>query len=90
MYNCLLAYLSYTLLGTVFILMKKIVVAYWKEHDLIPYFEHNCEFEYSVEKQNEIVQIIIERGLSVMVRPNMGTYQDTLLIYIDKGRFGQS
>lgn len=78
------------MLGTVFILMKKIVVAYWKEHNLIPYFEHNSEFEYSIEKQSEIVQIIIERGLSVMVRPNMGTYQDTLLIYIDKGRFGQS
>lgn len=70
--------------------MKKIVVAYWKEHNLIPCFEHNSEFEYSIEKQSEIVQIIIERGLSVMVRPNMGTYQDTLLIYIDKGRFTQS
>ena len=70
--------------------MKKIVIAYWKEHNLIPYFEHNSVFEYSIEKQSEIVQIIIERGLSVMVRPNMGTYQDTLLIYIDRGRFGQS
>ena len=70
--------------------MKKIVVVYWKERGLIPYFEHNHEFEYSVEKQSEIVNIIIERGLSAMVRPNMGTYQDTLLIYIDKGRFGQS
>jgi gamma-glutamyl:cysteine ligase YbdK (ATP-grasp superfamily) len=70
--------------------MKKIVVVYWKEHDLIPYFEHNSEFEYSVEKQSEIVQIIIERGLSVMVRPNMGHDKNTLLVYIDKGRFGQS
>ena len=75
---------------TVVILMRKIVVAYWKEHGLIPYFEHNCEFEYSTEKQSEIVQIIIERGLSAMVRPNMGAHKDTLLIYIDKGRFGQS
>jgi gamma-glutamyl:cysteine ligase YbdK (ATP-grasp superfamily) len=70
--------------------MKKIVVVYWKEHDLIPYFEHNSEFEYSVEKQSEIVQIIIERGLSAMVRPNMGHDKNTLLVYIDKGRFGQS
>jgi hypothetical protein len=70
--------------------MKKIVVVYWKQHNLIPYFEHNSEFEYSIEKQSEIIQIIIECGLSVMVRPNMGTYQDTLLIYIDKGRFVQS
>jgi hypothetical protein len=70
--------------------MKKIIVTYWKERDLIPYFEHNSVFDYSVEKQNEIVQIIIERGLSVMLRPNMGNDKDTLLIYIDKGRFGQS
>ena len=70
--------------------MKKIVVAYWKEKDLIPYFEHNCVFEYSVKMQNEIIQVIIERGLSAMVRPNMGDEKYTLLIYIDKGRFGQS
>jgi hypothetical protein len=70
--------------------MKKIVVAYWKKHDLIPYFRNNCEFEYSVEKQNEVVQIIIERGLSAMLRPNMGEDKDTLLIYIDTARFGQS
>ena len=75
------------MLGTVFIIMKKILVTYWDENNLIPYFEHNSEFEYSVAKQSEIVQIIIERGLSVMIRPNMGTYHDTLLIYIDNGRF---
>ena len=70
--------------------MKKIVVAYWKEHNLIPYFEKNSEFEYSIEKQSDIVQIIVEYGLSVMVRPNMGTYKNTLLIYIGKGSFEQS
>ena len=70
--------------------MKKIVVAYWKEHNLIPYFEQNSEFEYSIEKQSDIVQIIVERGLSAMVRPNMGTYKNTLLIYIGKGSFEQS
>lgn len=69
--------------------MKKIVIAYWKERDLIPYFKQNTEFEYSVEKQNEIVQIIIERGLSVMAKPNIGTNKDTLLIYIGKN-FNQS
>lgn len=70
--------------------MKKIIVTYWKERDLIPYFAHNCEYEYTVQTQNEIVEIIIERGLSVMIRPNMGENSDTLLIYIDNGRFGQS
>lgn len=70
--------------------MKKIVVAYWKEHNLIPYFENNYEFDYSIEKRNEIIQIIVEHGYSLMIRPNIGLTKDTLLIYIDKGRFGQS
>jgi hypothetical protein len=67
-------------------IMKRIVVAYWEEHGLIPYFENNSVFEYSIEKQSEIVQIIIEHGLSVMVKPNM-CEGDTLLIYIGKGVF---
>jgi len=70
--------------------MKKILVVYWKERDLIPYYNHNDEFEYSIEKQSEIIQKLIINGLSVMVRPNMGNDKDTLLIYIDNGRFGQS
>lgn len=70
--------------------MKKIVVAYWKEQDLISQFENNCVFDYSLKKQSEIIQIIIEHGLSSMIRPNMGNDKDTLLIYIGKGRFGQS
>lgn len=70
--------------------MKKIVVAYWKEAGLIPYFDNNYEFDYSIEKRNEIIQIIVEHGCSLMIRPNIGLTKDTLLIYIDKGRFGQS
>lgn len=71
--------------------MKKIVVAYWHRHDLIPYFKHNCVFDYSIEKRNEIVQIIMDSGYSAMLRPNMKMEEekDTLLIYIDDGRFGQ-
>ena len=70
--------------------MKTIVVYYWKDRNLIPLFEHNSEFEYSIEKQNKIIEIITNRGFSVMVRPNTGMEKDTLLIYIDKGRFAQS
>lgn len=70
--------------------MKTIVIAYWKEENLIPGFEQNSVFEYSVEKQSQIIQIIIERGLSVMARPNMGENKDILLIYISKSRFDQS
>ena len=70
--------------------MKKIIVAYWKGRDLIPHIEHNSEYEYTIDKQNEIIQTILEHELSVMIRPNMGNNKDILLIYIDEGRFGQS
>lgn len=70
--------------------MKTITIAYWNIQNLIPEFKHNCQFEYSIEKQNEIVQKILDRGLSAMLRPNLGDNKDTLLIYIDMGRFGQS
>jgi hypothetical protein len=70
--------------------MKRIVITYWKERDLIPFFNENSVFDYSPAKQAETIQIIIDAGFSAMVRPNMGSDKDTLLIYIDKGRFGQS
>jgi hypothetical protein len=70
--------------------MKKIVVTYWKNDNLIPYFTNNMLFDYSIEKQNEIVQIIINEGLSVMIKPNMGANKDALLISIDNGSFKQS
>jgi hypothetical protein len=70
-------------------IMKKISVAYWRQHNLIPCLEHNQEFDYSIEKQNEIINTIINNELSVMVRPNMGENKDVLLIYIDTARFGQ-
>lgn len=70
--------------------MKKIIIYYWKERDLIPYSQHGQEFDYSFEKLNEIIQMIIERGLSVMVKPNMGENKDILIIYISKYNFHQS
>lgn len=70
--------------------MKKIVVGYWREKGLVPYFDNNSEFEYSVEKQNEIINIIIESGFSVMVKPNFGVNKNILLIYISKDTFKQS
>ena len=65
--------------------MKKIIVAYW--HDRIkelPY-EHNSEFEYSLEKRNEIIDDLLSKNVSVMLRPS----ETQLIIWIDKGRFGQ-
>ena len=70
--------------------MKRIVIAYWKEHNLIPFFKDNSVFDYSQENQNMVINKIIEVGFSAMLRPNMGEDKDTLLVYIDKGRFGQS
>ena len=70
--------------------MKRIVITYWKEHNLIPFFKDNSVFDYSQENQNMVINKIIEVGFSAMLRPNMGEDKDTLLVYIDKGRFGQS
>jgi hypothetical protein len=47
-------------------------------------------FDYSQENQNMVINKIIEAGYSAMLRPNMGSDKDTLLVYIDKDRFGQS
>jgi hypothetical protein len=70
--------------------MKKIFVIYWKERNLIPELNDYAEYEYSIETQNSIIQTILKHGLNIMLRPNMDVGKDTLLIYIDKGRFGQS
>jgi len=68
--------------------MKKIIVAYWhlgKFSDLK--YEHNQEFDYSVRKRNQIIDDILSKGYSVMLRP-MKT-EPTLVIWIDDYRFGQ-
>jgi len=75
--------------------MKIIIIAYWKERNLVSGLTHNQVIDYSIEKQNEIVQAIIDAGCSAMLRPNTinpdnKDNRDTLLIWIDKGRFGQS
>lgn len=66
--------------------MKKIIIGYWhltKFNDL-PY-EHNQEFEYTVDMVNIIVMLLITKGYSVMLRPT----EENLYIWIDKGKFGQ-
>jgi hypothetical protein len=70
--------------------MKKIIVAYWGEELDIPFFKDNSVFDYSPAKQAEAIQVIINAGYSAMVRPNLGEDNDTLLIYIDNGRFKKS
>jgi len=70
--------------------MDKIKIWYWKEKDLVPKLPHGFEVAYSVRKQNKIVQTILNLGLSAMLRPFTDEGVKTLVIYIDKGRFGQS
>lgn len=67
--------------------MKKIQIIYWRRRNILPEFEHNAEFDYSVNVQNLIIQTIIEAELAVMVRP----VEDTLYVYIDEkgGKFRQ-
>lgn len=68
--------------------MKTIIVGYWhlsKFPDLK--YEHYQEFEYSTRKRNQIINDILSKGYSVMLRPMKD--KPTLLIWIDNGRFGQ-
>lgn len=66
--------------------MKKIIVLFWKSNiDGVIYNNHD-EFDYSVEKYVEITDYFITLGYSVMLRP----IDDTLYLWVDKGRFVQS
>lgn len=72
--------------------MKKIIVAFW--HSPIPEagFTHQEEFEYSNEKRNSIIDSMMEKGISVMIRPMTiatGWKEEGVIMWLDKGRFGQ-
>lgn len=67
--------------------MKKIIVAYWHNTLKDLDYQHNQEFDYSVEKRNEIIDDILSKNYSVMLRP-LKT-QNTLVIWISEYRFGQ-
>lgn len=68
--------------------MKTIIVAYWhgKKYNELPY-KHKEVIPYSTETRNEIITNIINTGHSAMIRPFDS--DNELLIWIDKGRFGQ-
>ncbi len=64
----------------------KIIVGYWNvTYGDLPY-KHMQEFDYSIRRRNNIITKILSKGYSVMLRPS----ENGLLIWIDKGRFGQS
>jgi hypothetical protein len=69
--------------------MKEISVSYWhlREYDDLPY-EHNTFYPYSDRKRNAIVNLVLSKGYSVMLKPCSDG--QTLAIWIDKGNFRQS
>lgn len=62
-----------------------IQIVYWKTTYSDLKYKQNQTFEYSTRKRNLIIDDILSKGYSVMIRK----FQN-LVIYIDKGRFGQS
>jgi len=68
--------------------METITVAYWygRLHDITG-IEHNQQYEYSVEKRSEIVDLVLGKGLNLMLyQVNKGK---NLIIAIDNKRFQQ-
>ena len=68
-------------------MFESIGVSYWVPSADIEKFvgiKHGTCYEYSIEKQREIVDHALSKGLSIMLRPLPGKM---LLILIDKGRF---
>ena len=71
-------------------MFERISVGYWvptPEIEKIVGIKFNTSYEYSIEKQREIVDLALSKGLSIMLRI---LSNKTLLILIDKGRFRQS
>ena len=64
---------------------KTIIVAYF--HDTIKELEykHLQEFKYSIKKRNAIINNIISKGFSIMLKPS----GERLIIFIDNGNFKQ-
>jgi hypothetical protein len=64
-----------------------LTIGYWK---LTPYsdlpYTHMHQLPYSTKRRNTIITKILSKGYSVMLRPS----GDELIIWIDKGSFGQS
>jgi hypothetical protein len=68
--------------------MKTITVAYWYSHfEDITGIKHNQQYEYSIEKRNEIIDLVLDKGLNVMVYHVPNT--KTLIIAIDNKKFQQ-
>lgn len=68
-------------------MLNTIIVSYWhltKYHNID--IEHNTEYVYSDDILNELIKYIMSGGANIMLYQS----KDTLILYIDKKRFGQS
>jgi len=66
--------------------MKQIIVAYWMGVMIESIgIKHNQIFQYSEEKRNEIINLVLDNNLQLM------TYKqnDDLIVWIDNRRFRQ-
>ena len=72
--------------------MKKIIIYYWYGKKIKDFdYEHNQEIPYSVEKRNEIIDEILNKGYNLMIRSHNTSDMpsDSLVIYISLYSFGQ-
>jgi len=65
--------------------LKTIQIIYWHSKFADVPFEHQQVLSYSIKERNSIIDLLVDRGYSVMLK----TYEHNLTIFIDNGRFGQ-
>lgn len=65
-----------------------LTIGYWNLNPLpnLPY-KHMESLPYTLERREAITTTVLNAGYSVMIRP---LNADEIIIWIDKGRFGQS
>ena len=72
--------------------MKKIIIYYWNGKKIKDFdYDYNQEIPYSVEKRNEIIDEILNKGYNLMIRSHNTSEMpsDSLVIYISLYSFGQ-
>ena len=68
---------------------KKIIFAYWHSRKL-PHIDipHNSRMEYTHDLKIQLIDMCVNNGYSVMVRP--ANVDGEMIIWVDNGRFGQN
>jgi hypothetical protein len=65
--------------------MQTIQIGYWHSPIKGIKYRHLETFPFSSRKQNSIIKYLLDKKLSVMIRP----VDNGVMIWIDNGRFGQ-